>query len=45
MTLWARPADEGWPELRWLAHMEADERDVLLGGARPDGARCRSPLL
>jgi hypothetical protein len=35
MKLWARPADEGWPELSWLAHMEADERDVLLGGRPP----------
>jgi hypothetical protein len=30
MTLWARPADEGWPELRWLAKMEPDEGEVLL---------------
>jgi hypothetical protein len=35
MTLWARPGDEGWPELRWLAQMEPDERELLLRARQP----------
>jgi hypothetical protein len=38
MMLWARPADERWPELRWLERMEPDERDVILR-ARPPRRR------
>ena len=34
MRLWARPADEHWPELHLLTQMEPDERDVILR-ARP----------
>jgi hypothetical protein len=38
MTLWVRPADESWPELRWLALMDPDEYSVF-SRARPPGRR------
>jgi hypothetical protein len=35
MTVWARFADEDWPELRWLANMGADEREPFLRARSP----------
>jgi|tagenome__1003787_1003787.scaffolds.fasta_scaffold20986645_4 hypothetical protein len=45
-TIWARPADIGWPELRWLALMDADERAEYIAAHRATmqaAARQRAP--
>ena len=31
-TIWARPADMTWPELRWLASMDEAERSAYVAG-------------
>ena len=33
-TIWARPADMTWPELRWFASMDEAERSAYLAGHR-----------
>jgi hypothetical protein len=43
MTLWARAADDSWPELRWLAQMERDERAVFLQARLPRRPSVRRP--
>jgi hypothetical protein len=45
MTLWARPADEDWPELRWLGQMKPDEREVLLRARPPRRSTTPKPAV
>lgn len=43
MTLWARPADPNWPELRWLTELHPDARQVFLRARPPKKPRARTP--